>query len=222
MTGTKERLADALAARAEAVDSASVRPLPDVPRVSEWSARRRRVWLVPVAAAVSVAVIAAVVGIVAQRVPQDNHERSAAGMSAALPDGAPVPLPPYFIGIYNDPRNDLFSNMAVYDAATGAVIADTASSTHGLTFTAVAATASRAEFLAAAEPVSGGRIGCGATLYEVKLTAAGRRRCPRCPIRRTPDMSRAWRSAPTAAPWQSRAAHATSKARAAGLIASNC
>ncbi len=53
MTGTEGRLADALAARAEAVDPASVRPLPVVPRVGERRAKRRHVWLAPVAAAVS-------------------------------------------------------------------------------------------------------------------------------------------------------------------------
>ena len=174
MTGTEERLADALAARAHAVDPASVRPLPAAPRVGERRAGRRHVWLAPVAAAVSVAVIAAVVGIVAHRVSRDNHERIGAGKLATLPGGRPAPLPPYFIGMYPDRSNDLFSDLAVYDAATGAVVTDLASRTPGLTFTAVAATARSTEFLAAAEPVSGGGIGCGATLYEVKLTADGR------------------------------------------------
>jgi len=82
---------------------------------------------------------------------------------ATLPGGTPAPLPPYFIGLYSDPGNDLFSDLAVYDAATGAVVTDIASRTQGLTFTAVAATASSTEFLAAAEPVSDGGIGCGAT-----------------------------------------------------------
>ncbi len=68
MTGTEERLADALAARAEAVDPASVRPLPAVQRVGGQRAWVRRAWLAPVAAAMAVAVIAAVAGIVAHRV----------------------------------------------------------------------------------------------------------------------------------------------------------
>jgi hypothetical protein len=93
---------------------------------------------------------------------------------ATLPGGTPESRPPYFLGIYSNPRNDLFSNLAVYDAATGAVVTDLASRTHGLTFTAVAATASSTEFLAAAEPASGSGIGCGATIYRVKLTASGR------------------------------------------------
>jgi len=172
MTGIQERLADALAARAEAVEVASVRPLPAA-KVDERSVKRRRAWLTPAAAAFSVAVIATVVGIVAQQVPRDNHERSGAAMSATLPGGPPAPLPRYFVGLYSDPSNDLFNNLAVYDAATGTVVDDTASRTDGLTFTAVAATASSTEFLVAAEPVSGGDIGCGATLYEVKLTPAG-------------------------------------------------
>ena len=94
--------------------------------------------------------------------------------TATLPGGKPAPKPPYFLGMYSNPGNDLFSNLAVYDAATGAVVTDLASRTHGLTFTAVAATASSTQFLAAAEPASDTRIGCGATIYQIKLTAAGR------------------------------------------------
>jgi hypothetical protein len=173
MTRTEERLADALAARAESVYPASVRPLPAGPHFRERRARRRYVWLAPVAAAISVAVIAAVIGIVAYRVPRDHHDHTVK-MPATLPGGPPAPLPPYFIGIHPDPGNDLFNDLAVYDAGTGAVVTDLASRTRSLTFTAVAATAGRTEFLAAAEPASDGRIGCGATLYEVKLTTAGR------------------------------------------------
>jgi len=83
----------------------------------------------------------------------------------AGPSGRPAPLPPYFLGIYSNPGNDLFNNLAVYDAATGAVVTDLASRTRGLTFTAVAATSSSTQLVAAAEPASGGRIGCGATIY---------------------------------------------------------
>ena len=86
MTGIEERLADALAARAEAVDPASVRPLPAVQRVGRRRARVRGVWLAPVAAAAAVAVIATVVGIVAHRVVPGIKE----GTGGRMP---PVPGP---------------------------------------------------------------------------------------------------------------------------------
>lgn len=138
-----------------------------------WRHRRRpqiRV-IAPLAAAAAMACVAIAVAVVGNGGPQ-GHRGSRT--QTTLPSGTPAPRPPYFLGIYSDPRNDLFSDLAVYDAATGAVVTDLASRTHGLTFTAVAATASSTEFLAAAEPASGGRIGCGATIYQVKLTAAGR------------------------------------------------
>jgi hypothetical protein len=83
MIRTEERLADALAARAAAVDPASIRPLPVVPRVGEPHSRARRVWLAPVAAAVAIAVIAAVAGILAHRVLPVVRERIGGGMPAA-------------------------------------------------------------------------------------------------------------------------------------------
>ena len=125
----------------------------------------------PLAAATAMACVAIAVAVASNGGP---HGHSGAGKPNTLPSGTPAPRPPYFLGIYSDPGNDLFSDLAVYDAATGAVVSDLAPRTHGLTFTAVAATASSTEFLAAAEPASGGRIGCGATIYQVKLTAAGR------------------------------------------------
>ncbi|HEX9518765.1 MAG TPA: hypothetical protein VF940_21620 [Streptosporangiaceae bacterium] len=134
------------------------------------SRRRIRV-IAPLAAATAMACVAIAVAVVGNGGPPGN---SGPRTRAALPSGTPAPRPSYFLGIYSNPGNDLFSNLAVYHAATGAVVTDLASRTRGLTFTAVAATASSTEFLAAAEPASGGRIGCGATIYRVKLTAAGR------------------------------------------------
>jgi hypothetical protein len=126
--------------------------------------------MAPLGAAAAMACVAIAVAVVGNGGP---HSTGGPGTRATLPGGTPAPMPPYFLGIYGNPGNDLFSNLAVYNAASGAVVTDLASRTHGLTFTAVAATASSTEFLAAAEPASGGRIGCGATIYQVKLTGAG-------------------------------------------------
>ena len=138
-----------------------------------WRPRRRpRIRLIaPLAAATAMACVAVAVAVAGNGGPQGT---GGPRTPVTLPGGPPAPRPPYFLGIYSNPGNDLFSNLAVYDAGTGAVVTDLASRTRGLTFTAVAATASSTEFLAAAEPASGGRIGCGATIYRVRLTAAGR------------------------------------------------
>ena len=197
MTSIEDRLADAYRAAAETVARGSLRPLGELGAVisprHETAGRRRaqrraRFRLIaPLAAATAMALVAVALALAGNGGPA-GHGR---GTPARLPGGPPAPSPPYFIGLYSDPGNDLFSDLAVYDAATGAVVNDLASRTRGLTFTAVAATASSTEFLAAAEPASGGGIGCGATIYAIKLTAAGRSlRCRRCPVRRTPDMSR--------------------------------
>lgn len=141
--------------------------------VGTWQHRTRpRIRLIaPLAAAAAMACVAIAVAVAGNGGPAGPGGPRA---RVTLPGGAPAAKPPYFLGIYSNPGNDLFSNLAVYDAATGAVVTDLASRTHGLTFTAVAATASGTEFLAAAEPASGGRVGCGATIYQVKLTANGR------------------------------------------------
>jgi hypothetical protein len=134
--------------------------------------RRPQIRLIaPLAAAIAMACVAIAVGVAGN---DGERGHGAPRAMATLPGGTPVPRPPYFLGIYSNPGNDLFSNLAVYDATTGAVVADLAARTHSLTFTAVAATASSTEFLAAAEPTSAGRIGCGATIYQIKLTASGR------------------------------------------------
>jgi len=133
---------------------------------------RARVRLIaPLAAAAAMACVAIAVAVAGNGGPQGH---GGPRTRATLPGGTPAPMPPYFLGMYSNPGNDLFSNLAVYDAATGKVVADLASRTHGLTFTAVAATASSTQFLAAAEPASDGRIGCGATIYQIKLTVSGR------------------------------------------------
>jgi hypothetical protein len=133
---------------------------------------RARIRLIaPLAAATAMACVAIAVALVGNGGPPGN---SGPRTRATLPSGTPASMPPYFLGMYSNPGNDLFSNLAVYDAATGKVVADLASRTHGLTFTAVAATARSTQFLAAAEPASDGRIGCGATIYQIKLTVSGR------------------------------------------------
>jgi hypothetical protein len=181
MNITEERL------RAAAREAARVFPAAgDLPplRLPETSGRRRhsvrgamsdltrnRMWLAPVAAATAVAAVAVAAVFVA---PGTRSGHGGQPARVSLPGGQPASKPPYFLGLYTSPGNDLFSNLAVYDAASGAVVTDLAPRTHGLTFTAVAATASSTEFVAAAEPASGGHIGCGATIYQVKLTTAGR------------------------------------------------
>ena len=92
MTRTEERLADALAARAEAVDPASVRPLPAVRGADGRRGRVRGVSLAPVAAALAVAVIAAVAGIVAHRVVPGIKDRSEGRMPAVPGPLHGVPL----------------------------------------------------------------------------------------------------------------------------------
>ena len=181
MISIEDRLADAYRGAAETVAPGSLRPLGELgavisPRRGAFGplrhgSRARFRLIAPLAAAAAMACVAVVVAIAGNGGPAGKGGR---GMAATLPDGTPAPSPPYFIGMYSDPRNDQFSDLAVYDATTGVVITDLASRTHGLTFSAVAATASSTEFVAAAEPVSDGRIGCGATLYQLKLTAAGR------------------------------------------------
>ncbi len=179
MISIEDRLADAYRAAAETVAPGSLRPLGEPDAVisppHEAAGRRhgnraRFRFVAPLAAAAAMACVAVAIAVAGNGGPAgDGGQR----IPATLPGGTPAALPPYFIGLYSDPGNDLFSDLAVYDAATGAVVTDLASRTQGLTFTAVAATVSSTEFLAAAEPASGGGIGCGATLYAVKLTAAG-------------------------------------------------
>lgn len=181
MTSIEDRIADAYQSAAETVAPGSLRPLGDTGAVispprqdaRKWRQRSRsRIRLIaPLAAAAAMACVAIAVAVAGADGPQGH---GGPRTQTALPGGIPAPKPPYFLGMYTNPGNDLFSNVAVYDAVTGAVVTDLASHTHGLTFTAVAATASSTEFLAAAEPASGGQIGCGATIYQVKLTAAGR------------------------------------------------
>jgi hypothetical protein len=181
VSSIEDRLADAYRAATETVAPGSLRPLGALGAVispQREAARPRRNrgrtrfrFIAPLAAAVAMACVAVAIAVA------DNGRPAGGGgllRPTTLPGGTPTPLPPYFIGMYPDPGNDLFSDLAVYNAATGTVVADLASRTRGLTFTAIAATASSTEFLAAAEPVSGGGIGCGATFYTVKLTAAGR------------------------------------------------
>ena len=180
MISIEDRLADAYRSAAETVAPGSLRPLGEPGAVISPRRRgagpthksRARIRLIaPLAAAAAMACVAIAVAVAGTGGPASNGQPK---VPAMLPDGPPAPMPPYFLGIYNDPGNDSFSNLAVYDAATGTVVADLGSRTHGLTFTALAATAGSTEYLAAAEPVSGGRIGCGATIYQVKLTAKGR------------------------------------------------
>ncbi len=180
MISIEDRLADAYRAAAETVAPGSLRPLGEPDAVisppheaagRRHGSRARFRFVAPLAAAAAMACVAVAIAVAGNGGPAgDGGQR----IPATLPGGTPAPLPPYFIGLYSDPGNDLFSDLAVYDAATGAVVTDLASRTQGLTFTAVAATASSTEFLAAAEPVSDGGIGCGATIYAVKLTADGR------------------------------------------------
>jgi len=177
----EDRLADAYRAAAETVAPGSLRPLGDLGAVISSRNGKAGTWryknrarprlIAPLAAAAAMACVAVAVAVAGNGGPAGEHGPRT---PATLPAGTPAPLPPYFIGMYSDPGNDLFSDLAVYDAATGAVVTNLASRTHGLTFTAVAATASSTEFLVAAEPVSDGGIGCGATLYVVKLTRAGK------------------------------------------------
>jgi hypothetical protein len=181
VTSIEERLADAYRSAAETVAPGSLRPLGELsavisPRHDSARARRhanrvRFRLIAPIAAATAMACVAVALAVAGNSGPAGQR---GTGATATLPGDTPVASPPYFIGLYSDPGNDLFSDLAVYNAATGAVVTDLASRTQGLTFTAVAATASSTEFLAAAEPISDGGIGCGATVYAVKLTAAGR------------------------------------------------
>src|SRR5215475_7768257 len=81
-----------------------------------WRHRRRpRIRLIaPLAAATAMACVAIGVAVVGNGGP-DGHGGSRTG--AILPGGPPAAMPPYFVGIYSDPGNDLFSNLAVYDAS---------------------------------------------------------------------------------------------------------
>jgi hypothetical protein len=78
---TEESIADALAARAQAVDPASVRPLPAVEPAVERRRALRHTWLAPVAAGVAIAVIAAVVGIVSHRAGRTGNGPDGGGTS---------------------------------------------------------------------------------------------------------------------------------------------
>ena len=78
MNRIEQRLADALTARAGAVDVSSVHPLPFVrARREPWSGSRRK-WLAPVAAAVSITLIAAVAALVSGLAPKASHDRPGA------------------------------------------------------------------------------------------------------------------------------------------------
>jgi hypothetical protein len=177
----EDRIADAFRSAAETVAPGSLRPLGDAgavispPRKEGRTFRHRRRarlrLIAPLAAATAMTCVAVAVGLAGNGGPP-GHGGPRTGVT--LPGGRPAPLPAYFLGIYSNPGNDLFNNLAVYNAATGAVVTDLASRTRGLTFTAVAATSSSTQFVAAAEPASGGRIGCGATIYQIKLTPQGR------------------------------------------------
>jgi hypothetical protein len=181
VSSIEDRLADAYRSAAETVAPGSLRPLGELgavisprqraARLRPHGSRARFRLFAPLAAAAAMACVAVAVAVAGNGGPAGQGGPK---IPATLPGSTPAPIPPYFIGTYPDPGNDMFSDLAVYDAATGAVVTDLASRTQGVTFTAVAATASGTEFLAAAEPVSDGRIGCGATLYAVKLTVAGR------------------------------------------------
>ena len=74
MTGTEQRLADALAARASAVNVNSVRPLPPTELVPEPRPGRSRQWLAPAAAAISIALVAALVTLVSRHAPGAGQE----------------------------------------------------------------------------------------------------------------------------------------------------
>jgi len=74
MTSTEQRLADALSARARAVDSNSVRPLPTTESAPERRASRPRRWLAPAAAAISIALVTAVVALVSRHAPGAGQE----------------------------------------------------------------------------------------------------------------------------------------------------
>jgi hypothetical protein len=74
MTSTEQRLADALAARAKAVNASSVRPLPLTIPVPERRPARSRQWLAPAAAAISIALVAAVVAVISRHAPGAGQE----------------------------------------------------------------------------------------------------------------------------------------------------
>jgi hypothetical protein len=74
MTRTEQRLTDALAARAEAVDANSVRPLPWAVAVREPRGPRPRKWVAPVAAAISIVVVAAAVAFISRHAPRAGHD----------------------------------------------------------------------------------------------------------------------------------------------------
>jgi hypothetical protein len=79
MNRTEERLADALADRAGAIDAGSVRPLPET-LAGGADRGRRSWWLAPVAAAASIVLVAAVIAAVAARVPGSPFGPSVPGL----------------------------------------------------------------------------------------------------------------------------------------------
>lgn len=75
MTKTEQRLADALAARADAVDPSTVRPLVTAePATERGASRRPRPWLAPAAASISIALVATVVTVASRHAPRAGQE----------------------------------------------------------------------------------------------------------------------------------------------------
>lgn len=77
MTRTEQRLADALAARADAVDASTVRPLLTAPtpeRRPSRPSRRTRLWLAPAAAAISITLVTTVVTVASRHAPRASQD----------------------------------------------------------------------------------------------------------------------------------------------------
>ncbi|HET7017445.1 MAG TPA: hypothetical protein VFI65_26220 [Streptosporangiaceae bacterium] len=76
MTRLEERLADALEARAKAVDHRSVRPLPQAGELvrGHWAGSGSRRWLAPAAAAISLVLVATVATVVSRHGPGAGQE----------------------------------------------------------------------------------------------------------------------------------------------------
>jgi hypothetical protein len=91
MIRTEERLTDALAARARAVESGSVRPLPPAGELvrENWTGSGSRWWFAPAAAAISIAVVAAAIAVISRHAP-------GAGQDPISPERAP------FVGVLAD------------------------------------------------------------------------------------------------------------------------
>lgn len=84
MTRIEQRLADALAARAKAIDPKSVRPLPWAAPVRHRRERRRR-WLAPAAAAISIVAVAAVVASLPRHAPRAGQGHPVTAQRATFP-----------------------------------------------------------------------------------------------------------------------------------------